>query len=95
MRRLPLMVGVIVGVMLAVGCHDRRAGVKTLLGDGMDQWGQKLPYDHWQFNFFYPKNLPALVTMVYLEDGDVRESIFRQLVQPDQVRVVWIHGASA
>ncbi|HBC2936931.1 TPA: hypothetical protein KC765_004993, partial [Escherichia coli O146] len=52
MRRLPLMVGVIVGVMLAVGCHDRRAGVKTLLGDGMDQWGQKLPYDHWQFNFF-------------------------------------------
>ncbi|MBZ8973926.1 DUF2931 family protein, partial [Escherichia coli] len=89
MRRLPLMVGVIVGVMLAVGCHDRRAGVKTLLGDGMDQWGQKLPYDHWQFNFFYPKNLPALVTMVYLEDGDVRESIFRQLdaARPSQSSV--------
>ncbi|AFS72836.1 hypothetical protein ACFDC9_14110 [Escherichia coli] len=55
MRRLPLMVGVIVGVMLAVGCHDRRAGVRTLLGDGVEQWGQKLPYDHWEFNFFTRK----------------------------------------
>ncbi|BDP01572.1 hypothetical protein H4O97_004605 [Escherichia coli] len=51
MRRLPLMVG----VMLAVGCHDRRAGVRTLLGDGVEQWGQKLPYDHWEFNFFTRK----------------------------------------
>lgn len=56
MRRLPLMVGVIVGVMLAVGCHDRRAGVRTLLGDGVEQWGQKLPYDHWEFNFLPEKS---------------------------------------
>ncbi|MBS1204638.1 MAG: hypothetical protein H6R25_1537, partial [Proteobacteria bacterium] len=33
MRRLPLMVCML-GVMLTAGCHDRRAGVKTLLGDG-------------------------------------------------------------
>ena len=78
MRRLPLMVAVL-GVILLSGCHDRRAGVKTLLGDGVEQWGKKLPYDNWNFSFIYPKNLPALVTMVYLEDGDIRESIFRRL----------------
>jgi hypothetical protein len=50
MKRLPLMVAVL-GVILLSGCHDRRAGVKTLLGDGVEQYGQKLPYDHWHFNF--------------------------------------------
>lgn len=85
MKRLPLMVAVL-GVIVLSGCHDRRAGVKTLLGDGVEQYGQKLPYDHWHFNFFYPANLPALVTMVYLEDGDIRESIFRRLdpTEPSQ-----------
>ncbi|WP_338563613.1 DUF2931 family protein [Erwinia sp. E_sp_B04_7] len=85
MRRLQLMVAAL-GVMLLAGCHDRRAGVKTLLGDDVKQWGQKLPYDHWEFNFFYPVNLPALVTQVYLEDGDIRESIFRRLdpTEPSQ-----------
>ncbi|TKV09099.1 DUF2931 family protein, partial [Citrobacter sp. wls619] len=54
-----------------------------------EQWGKTLPYDHWQFNFFHPKNLPALVTMVYLEDGDIRESIFRRLdpTEPSQSSV--------
>ncbi|HGU0693749.1 TPA: DUF2931 family protein [Escherichia coli] len=39
--------------------------------------------------FFYPKNLPALVTMVYLEDGDIRESFFRRLdpTEPSQSSV--------
>ena len=85
MRRLPLIVAAL-GVMLLAGCHDRRAGVKTLLGDGVEQWGKKLPYDHWEFNFFYPLNLPALVTQVYLEDGDIRESIFQRLdpTEPSQ-----------
>lgn len=82
MRRLPLMMAVLVA-MLTAGCHDRRAGVKTLLGDGVEHYGKKLPYDQWQFNFFHPKNLPALVTMVYLEDGDIRESIFRRLDQTE------------
>ncbi|MCX4178129.1 DUF2931 family protein [Enterobacter sp. HSTU-ASh6] len=88
MRRLPL-VAVMLGFVLLAGCHDRREGVKSLLGDGVEQWGQKLPYDHWQFNFFYPVNLPALVTMVYLEDGDIRESIFRRLdpTEPSQSSV--------
>ncbi|EFK3895931.1 DUF2931 family protein, partial [Escherichia coli] len=63
MRRLPLMVAVLGGFLLS-GCHDRRAGVKTLLGDGVEQWGKKLPYDNWNFSFIYPKNLPARVTMV-------------------------------
>jgi outer membrane murein-binding lipoprotein Lpp len=39
MKRLPLMVAVL-GVILLSGCHDRRAGVKTLLGDGVEQYGQ-------------------------------------------------------
>ena len=88
MKRLPL-VAVMLGVVLLAGCHDRREGVKSLSGDGVEQWGQKLPYDHWQFNFFYPVNLPALVTMVYLEDGDIRESIFRRLdpTEPSQSSV--------
>ncbi|ACR69121.1 DUF2931 family protein [Edwardsiella ictaluri] len=77
------------GVILIAGCHDRRADVKTPLGDGVELWGKTLPYDHWQFNFFHPKNLPALVTMVYLEDGDIRESIFRRLdpTEPSQSSV--------
>ena len=83
MKRLALIAGVVLGGMVLTGCHDRRAGVKSLLGDGVEQWGQKLPYDHWEFNFVYPVNLPALVTMVYLEDGDIRESIFRR---PDSAR---------
>ena len=39
--------------------------------------------------FFDPKNLPALVTMVYLEDGDIRESFFRRLdpTEPSQSSV--------
>jgi len=88
MKRLQLMVAALAVTLLA-GCHDHRAGVKTLLGDGVEQWGETLPYDHWQFNFFYPVNLPALVTMVYLEDGDVRENIFRQLdpTEPSQSSV--------
>jgi len=94
MKRLALMVGVVLGGMVLAGCHDRRAGVKSLLGDGVDQWGQKLPYDHWEFNFIYPVNLPALVTLVYLEDGDIRESIFRRpdSAQPSQSSVGrWSH----
>ena len=78
MKRFALIAGVVLGGMVLAGCHDRRAGVKSLLGDGVEQWGQKLPYDHWEFNFVYPVNLPALVTMVYLEDGDIRESILRR-----------------
>ena len=70
MRQLPLMVATL-AAMLTAGCHDRRAGV--------EQYGKKLPYDNWNFSFIYPKNLPALVTRVYLEDGDIRESIFRRL----------------
>ncbi|MCF8578822.1 hypothetical protein L2X67_03150 [Enterobacter ludwigii] len=59
MKRLPL-VATMLGVILLAGCHNRREGVKSLLGDGVEQYGQKLPYDHWHFNFFYPVNLPAL-----------------------------------
>lgn len=83
------------GVILIAGCHDRRADVKTPLGDGVELWGKTLPYDHWQFNFFHPKNLPALVTMVYLEDGDIRESISGDWIRPNPVRAAWGHGASA
>lgn len=43
------------GVILIAGCHDRRADVKTPLGDGVELWGKTLPYDHWQFNFFTRK----------------------------------------
>ncbi len=77
MGRLMLITAAL-ALTLLVGCHDRRAGVTTPLGDGVAQWGKKLPYDHWQFNIFHPKNLPALVTLVYLEDGDIRETIFRR-----------------
>ena len=88
MKRLPLMAAVLMVILLS-GCHDRRAGVKTPLGDGVEQWGKKLPYDHWQFNLFHPKNLPALVTMVYLEDGDIRETLFRNVdaARPSQSSV--------
>ncbi len=89
MRKLHIVTGVLGGMLLLTGCHDRRAGVTTPLGDGVEQWGKKLPYDHWQFNFFHPKNLPALVTQVYIEDGDIRESIFRRLdpTEPSQSSV--------
>lgn len=89
MRKLYIVMGALGGLLLLTGCHDRRAGVTTPLGDGVELWGKKLPYDHWQFNFFYPKNLPALVTQVYLEDGDIRESIFRRLdpTEPSQSSV--------
>ena len=50
MRRLPLMVAVL-SVILTAGCHDRLAGVKTLLGGGVEQWGKTLPYDNWNFSF--------------------------------------------
>ena len=78
MKRLSVIVAVL-GVILLTGCHDRREGVKSLLGDGVENWGKRLPYDSWNFSFIYPKELPALVTMVYLEDGDIRENIFRRL----------------
>ena len=85
MRRLPLTMAVL-GVMLLAGCHDRRAEVTNSLRDGVEQWSKKLPYERWEFNFFYPANLPALVTMVYLEGGDSREKIFRRLdpTEPSQ-----------
>ena len=86
MRPLITIGASLAGALLLVGCHDRRAGVTTPLGDGVDQWGKKLPYDHWEFNFFYPLNRPALVTQVYVEDGDIRETIFRRLdpTEPSQ-----------
>nr|WP_318381665.1 DUF2931 family protein [uncultured Enterobacter sp.] len=78
MRKLQTIMAVLAGIIALAGCHDRRAGVTTPLGDGVDEWGKKLPYDHWEFNFFYPVNLPAQVTMVYLEDGDIRGTILRR-----------------
>ncbi len=71
--------GALGGLLLLTGCHDRRAGVTTPSGDGVEQWGKKLPYDHWRFSFIYPANLPSVVTQVLLEDGDMRENIFRWL----------------
>lgn len=86
MRKLHIAMGLLGGLLLLTGCHDWRASVTTPLGDGVARWGKKLPYEHWEFNFFYPLNLPALVTQVYLEDGDIRESIFRRLdpTEPSQ-----------
>nr|WP_159466049.1 DUF2931 family protein [Scandinavium goeteborgense] len=89
MRPLITIGVALAGALLLVGCHERRAGVTTPLGDGVDQWGKRLPYDHWQFNFFHPKNLPSLVTQVYLEDGDIRGTIFQRLdpTEPSQSSV--------
>lgn len=55
MRTLHIAIGVL---LLLTGCRDRRADVTTPLGDGVEQWGKKLPYDHWQFNFFTLKICP-------------------------------------
>ncbi|MCT4704772.1 DUF2931 family protein [Enterobacteriaceae bacterium H16N7] len=70
---------VLLAIVLLAGCYDRRAEVTTPSEDGAAQLGKKLPYDHWRFSFIYPLNLPALVTQVYLEDGDSRGRIFRRL----------------
>ena len=76
MRRLQPMAAL--AIILLAGCHDRRAEVKNPMQHGVEQSRKKLPYERWQFNFFHPKNLPALVTMVYLEGGDSRKKIFRR-----------------
>ncbi|BCU55624.1 DUF2931 family protein [Enterobacter kobei] len=70
---------IMAGLVALSGCHDRRAAVMTPFGEGVNDWGKKLPYDHWQFNFFYPENLPAAVTMAFIEDGNVSETVYRQL----------------
>jgi len=49
------LISILAGVVLIIGCHDRRAAVMTPFGEGVNDWGKKLPYDHWQFNFFIPK----------------------------------------
>lgn len=71
MRTLHIAMGALGVLLLLTGCHDR--------WDGVEQWCKKLPYDHWRFSFIYPANLPSVVTQVLLEDGDIRETIFRRL----------------
>ncbi|WP_324661517.1 hypothetical protein [Enterobacter bugandensis] len=85
MKRLPLTV-VMMGVISLAGCHDRREGVKSLLGDGVEQWGQKLPYDHWQFNFFYPVNLLALVSLYIWQSNWLRAFVELCIHRPAKAR---------
>src|SRR5471030_918999 len=37
----------------------------------------KLPYKHWQFNFFYSKELPAVVTFAFFDDGEMWRTAYR------------------
>ncbi|MEC5341403.1 DUF2931 family protein [Brenneria populi] len=87
--KLRITAAALAGVVALAGCHDRREGVTTPFGEGVAQWGKKLPYDNWQFNFFYPKNLPAVVTLVIVEDGEIGETVYRRLdpTEPSQSSV--------
>ena len=86
-KRLLLTVGII-GLFLLSGCQvkDRRAGVKTPFGDGVEEWGKKLPYKQWQFVFFYPAHMPAVVTLAVVEDGNVAVTTYRRPDTPRESR---------
>jgi len=86
-----LAIGAVLMAALSVlsGCHDRRQGVTTPFGDGVEQWGTKLPYDRWQINRFHPKNLPAVMTFAIVQDGNIDRTTYRNLdpTRPSQISV--------
>lgn len=79
MSRLRMLMTILVGLIVLPGCHDRREAVTTPFGEGVEQWGKKLPYENWYFSFIHPTNLPSVVTLAVVEDGNIGRTLYRRL----------------
>ena len=81
MNILRTIISAVAGVALLAGCAVGSDGVSESAATGVQS--ATLPYDHWRFDFVYPKNLPAIVTAasVHYLNGD---SIFFPRIDPTE-----------